>query len=61
MIKNREADELFSKELTKAQVESSAHFTYRDGFRLGLGIFVGLLVGSTVLLVIVWGFSKIFH
>lgn len=61
MIKDKEADSMFRRELTRAQVESSVHFTYRDGFRLGLGIFVGLIVGSTILLALVWGFSKLFH
>ena len=61
MIRSHDADELFQKELTKQEIESSVHFTYRDGFRLGVGIFVGLLLGSTVVLVLVWFLSKIFH
>ncbi len=61
MIKEKDADALFKKELNKAEVESSVHFTYRDGFRMGLGIFAGLLAGSVVLLVLVWAFSKLFH
>lgn len=60
MMKDKEADELFKKEITKDQVERGAHFTYRDGFRLGFGIFVGLMVGSTILLAIIWALSKVF-
>jgi len=61
MIKDKEADSLFRKELTRAQIESSVHFTYRDGFRLGMGIFVGLIAGSAIVLALVWGFAKLFH
>jgi len=60
-MRNREADELFKKATVKTEAEVGTHFSYRDGFRLGFGIFVGLLVGSTLLLVLVWGLAKIFH
>ena len=59
-MKTKVADSLFKTEITESQIERGAHYTYRDGFRLGLGIFVGLMVGSTILLVLVWLFTKIF-
>ena len=60
VMKTKVADSLFKTEITESQIERGAHYTYRDGFRLGLGIFVGLMVGSTILLVLVWLFTKIF-
>lgn len=59
MISSKKADELFKKELTKAEVESAAHLTYRDGFRLGFGIFVGLMAALTLLVLIIWGVSAL--
>lgn len=42
------------RELEASDVQRSAHYTYRDGFRLGLGIFVGFLVGSLALILVVF-------
>lgn len=42
------------KELRQSDVARSAHYTYRDGFRLGLGIFIGFLVGSLALVLVVY-------
>lgn len=42
------------RELEAADVERSAHYTYRDGFRLGLGIFIGFLVGTLALVLVVF-------
>lgn len=47
------------KELTRKDVARSAHFTYRDGFRLGVGIFVGLMLGTLILVVLSYLFSFI--
>ena len=48
------ANEYFKKELSQEDITKAAHYTYRDGFRLGLGIFVGFLLGSIVLTVIIY-------
>lgn len=53
MVNVKKADDFFKKEIETAEVETSAHYTYRDGFRLGLGFFVGFLLGSVVLTVVV--------
>jgi len=55
------AREYFKKELSDQDVTKAAHYTYRDGFRLGLGIFVGFLAGSLVLLLVVYILNFVFH
>lgn len=45
------------KELTNRDVTKSAHYTYRDGFRLGVGIFVGFTLGVLILAVLSYIFS----
>ena len=44
----------FKKELAADDITRAAHYTYRDGFRLGLGIFVGFMAGSLVLVAVVY-------
>ncbi len=53
---NRAATQFFreGKELQARDIARSAHYTYRDGFRLGLGIFIGFLVGSLALILVVY-------
>lgn len=53
MVNVKKADDFFKKEIETAEVETSAHYTYRDGFRLGLGFFVGILLGATVLTAVI--------
>lgn len=53
MVNVKKADDFFKKEIETAEVETSAHYTYRDGFRLGFGFFVGFLLGSVILTVLV--------
>ncbi len=53
MVNVKKADDFFKKEIETAEVETSAHYTYRDGFRLGLGFFVGFLLGATLLTIVV--------
>lgn len=47
------------KEISDEDVQKSAHFTYRDGFRLGFGIFVGLAAAGLIFLAIVWAASSL--
>lgn len=47
------------KEIEDEDVERSAHFTYRDGFRIGFGFFIGFAVASLILLAVVWVVSAI--
>jgi len=42
------------RELEDMDVQRSAHYTYRDGFRLGLGIFVGFLAGTLALVLVIY-------
>ncbi len=60
---DKDANDFFSKksEISRSQIERGAHFTYRDGFRMGVGIFIGLLLGSTILLVLVWLLTRFIH
>jgi gamma-glutamyl phosphate reductase len=53
MVNVKKADDFFKKEIETAEVETSAHYTFRDGFRLGFGFFVGFLLGSVILTVLV--------
>jgi len=53
MVNVKKADDFFKKEIETAEVETSAHYTYRDGFRLCFGFFVGFLLGSVILTVLV--------
>ncbi len=46
--------EYFKKELAADDITRAAHYTYRDGFRLGFGIFIGFLAGSLVLVALVY-------
>ncbi len=51
--------EYFKKELAADDITRAAHYTYRDGFRLGFGIFIGFLVGSLAVIVVVYLFNII--
>jgi len=44
--KKDSANEYFKKELGQEDIAKAAHFTYRDGFRIGLGFFLGFLLAS---------------
>jgi len=48
------ADDFFKKEISSSDVTKAAHYTYRDGFRLGLGIFVGFLAGAVVIIAVMY-------
>jgi len=60
MINPKKADDFFKKEISSAEIETSAHYTFRDGFRLGFGIFVGFLAGSIILVGLVWLLGSVF-
>ncbi len=61
MVNVKKADDFFKKEIETAEVETSAHYTFRDGFRLGFGFFVGFLLGSIILTVLVMALGNILH
>jgi len=50
----KKSDEFFRREITRREVESGAHYTYRDGFRLGFGFFIGMLLGASILTVVIY-------
>ena len=51
--KSKKADNFFRREFSNADIQKSAHFTFRDGFRLGFGFFVGFTLGLTIVSTIV--------
>ena len=58
--KKDRASEYFKKELGQEDITKAEHFTYRDGFRIGLGFFIGFLVGSLALIVAVYLINLVF-
>lgn len=54
MITKKKADNFFKREIDTAEIETSAHYTYRDGFRLGFGFFIGFLLASLILLLLIY-------
>ena len=48
------ADDFFKKEISSSDVTKAAHYTYRDGFRLGLGIFIGFLAGTVAVIALMY-------
>lgn len=64
--KTKSADEFFVEEIKtsgdidRKDVERGAKLTYRDGFRLGFGFFVGFAAASLIVVLIVYLVSMIF-
>jgi hypothetical protein len=64
--KTKSADEFFAEEIKtsgdieRKDVERGAKLTYRDGFRLGFGFFVGFAAASLIVVLIVYLVSMIF-
>jgi hypothetical protein len=64
--KTKSADEFFAEEIKtsgdieRKDVEKGAKLTYRDGFRLGFGFFVGFAAASLIVVLIVYLVSMIF-
>ncbi len=64
--KTKSADEFFAEEIKtsgdidRKDVERGAKLTYRDGFRLGFGFFVGFAAASLIVILIVYLVSMIF-
>ncbi len=54
MITKKKADNFFKREIESAEIETSAHYTYRDGFRLGFGFFIGILAAGLILFTLTW-------
>lgn len=54
MITKKKADNFFKREIESAEIETSAHYTYRDGFRLGFGFFIGLAAAGLILFAIIF-------
>lgn len=48
------ANQFFKREIDQSDVQQSVHYTFKDGFRLGLGFFVGFLLGSLILTLLVY-------
>lgn len=53
------ADDFFKKEISSGDITKAAHYTYRDGFRLGLGIFIGFLAGTVAVIAVMYLFNFI--
>lgn len=64
--KTKQANELFTEEVQTSgdidnkDVEKGAKLTYRDGFRLGFGFFVGFAAASLVVILIAYLVTLIF-
>lgn len=54
----KKSDDFFKKEISRREVEASAHYTFRDGFRLGLGLFVGVILGVSVLILVIYAINS---
>jgi hypothetical protein len=48
----KKADQFFRREINEGDVQKSAHYTFKDGFRLGFGFFVGFLLGTLIVVLI---------
>lgn len=49
------------KEIGRSDIIKSAHYTYRDGFRLGFGIFCGFLLGSLALILVIYALNLLIN
>lgn len=58
--KSKKADNFFRRELSEADIQKSAHFTFLDGFRLGLGFFVGFGLGLMIVVTIMAVVNNLF-
>jgi hypothetical protein len=64
--KAKSADEFFAEEvktsgdIERKEVEKGARLTYRDGFRLGFGFFVGFAAASLIVILIAYLVGLIF-
>ena len=47
--KSRRADQFFRREISDSDIQKGAHFTFRDGFRLGFVFFVGFMLGLIII------------
>ena len=56
----KKAEQFFRKELNEADIQKSVHYTFKDGFRLGFGFFVGFTLGSLIVMLIAVGVNAIF-
>ncbi|MSR68366.1 hypothetical protein EXS66_01095 [Candidatus Saccharibacteria bacterium] len=50
--REKRADQFFRRELRDSDVQKSAHYTFKDGFRLGFGFFIGFILGGLILILI---------
>lgn len=51
---SKKSSSFFRNEMRHSDIEKSAHYTYRDGFRLGFGFFIGFLVCTLALILVVY-------
>ena len=56
----KKADQFFRKELEDSDIQKSVHYTFKDGFRLGFGFFVGFMLGTLAIVLISTSVSIIF-
>lgn len=56
----KKADDFFKRELSDAEIENPARLSYRDGFRLGFGFFIGFVAATLILVLIVYGINMLF-
>ena len=54
-------DDALGVEITELETERSVHYTYLDGFRLGFGMFTGLIFGLLILGALAWGAYYFLH
>ena len=48
----KKAEQFFKKELDEIEVQKSVHYTYKDGFRLGFGFFVGFALALLIVFLV---------
>ncbi|MEI6741879.1 MAG: hypothetical protein WCK71_02050 [bacterium] len=58
--REKKADQFFRRELIDSDVQKSVHYTFKDGFRLGFGFFIGFMLGTLILILFSSAINMIF-
>jgi len=58
--REKKADQFFRRELIDSDVQKSVHYTFKDGFRLGFGFFIGFMLGALILILFSSAVNMIF-